>query len=425
MFCINTRIVSEPIVRVGVLGASGYAGGELIRLLLRAPGRRARLPRGAGERRAVARGGPPAPRRHAGRREAPSVRSRRPATSTSPSSRFPAARARGSRRRSSSAGTRAIDLGGDFRLPAAAYPEWYGFDHPAPAWLDKAVYGLPERFRERIRPAHLVANPGCFPTPVVLGLAPLLEAGLLEPGPVVVDGKTGLSGAGRAVADEASHAASEESVRPYRFPAHQHTPEMELALLEASGVRVPVSFVPHLVPMVRGVLVTCSARAAAGATTAALVEALAAAYAGEPFVRVLAPGAMADTKRVRGSNVVELQAAVDPRTGTAVVIGALDNLVKGAAGQAIQNLNLLIGCPEDDGPADDRDVPVSVTFPRGFRAAGVTAGMKPSGPGRSRPAGRRRGAQRGRAVHHERLRRRARPALAAAAVATASPGPSS
>jgi N-acetyl-gamma-glutamyl-phosphate reductase len=121
---------------------------------------------------------------------------------------------------------------------------------------------------------------------------------------------------------------------------------MELALAQASGVSVPVSFVPHLVPMVRGVLVTCSARAASGSTTEGLTEALAAAYAGEPFVRVLAAGAMADTKRVRGSNVVELQAVVDARTGTAVVIGALDNLVKGAAGQAIQNLNLLIGCAE-------------------------------------------------------------------------------
>ncbi len=348
MFCINTRIVSEPTVRVGVLGASGYAGGELIRLLLGHPGAElAFLGGGESAGRSLAEVHPHLAATPAGASPI------RPVEEAGDLDVAFLALPRGESARLAppllERGARAIDLGGDFRLPAAAYPEWYGFDHPAPAWLDKAVYGLPERFRERIRPAHLVANPGCFPTPVVLGLAPLLEAGLLEPGPVVVDGKTGLSGAGRAVADEASHAASEESVRPYRFPAHQHTPEMELALLEASGVRVPVSFVPHLVPMVRGVLVTCSARAAAGATTAALVEALAAAYAGEPFVRVLAPGAMADTKRVRGSNVVELQAAVDPRTGTAVVIGALDNLVKGAAGQAIQNLNLLIGCPEDAG----------------------------------------------------------------------------
>jgi N-acetyl-gamma-glutamyl-phosphate reductase len=243
-------------------------------------------------------------------------------------------------------GARVVDLGGDFRLQASDYPEWYGFEHPAPEWTEKAVYGLPERRRDQIRTAHLVANPGCFPTPVILGLAPLLEAGLVEAGPVLVDGKTGLSGAGRTAVEAASHAATEESVRPYRFPVHQHTPEMERELSAAAGAGVEVAFVPHLVPAVRGVLTTAYARGAEGATTASLVGALEAAYGSEPFVRVLPAGAMVDTKRVRGSNVLELQAAVDPRTGTAVVIGALDNLVKGAAGQAIQNLNLMIGADE-------------------------------------------------------------------------------
>ena len=244
------------------------------------------------------------------------------------------------------AGTRVIDLAGDFRLPAAAYPEWYGFEHPAPAWLDKAIYGLPELFRDQITGAELVANPGCYPTPVALGLAPLLSAGLLGDGPILVDGKTGLSGAGRAATEAMSYAVTEESVRPYRFPAHQHTPEMERSLELATGATPAVAFVPHLVPSVRGVLITAYARAAAGATTEALTDALAAAYMGEPFVRVLPAGGMVDTKRARGTNVVELQAVVDPRTGTAVVVGALDNLVKGAAGQAIQNLNLLLGIDE-------------------------------------------------------------------------------
>ncbi len=335
----------DPVVRVGVLGASGFTGGELIRLLVAHPrvevaflGGRESAGRTLAEIHPFLAGVPSATERVRPVEEAGDLdvaflalpRGESAAVAPDLLDR----------------GARVIDLGGDFRLPAPEYPAWYGFEHPAPAWLGKAVYGLPERFRDRIRPAHLVANPGCFPTPVVLGLAPLLEAGLLEPGPVVVDGKTGLSGAGRTGADAASHAATEESVRPYRFPAHQHTPEMELALADASGVRVPVSFVPHLVPAVRGVLVTCSARAAAGVTTEDLVGALSAAYAGEPFVRVLEPGAMADTKRVRGSNVVELQAAVDGRTGTAIVIGAIDNLMKGAAGQAVQNLNLLIGCDE-------------------------------------------------------------------------------
>jgi N-acetyl-gamma-glutamyl-phosphate reductase len=244
------------------------------------------------------------------------------------------------------AGTRVIDLAGDFRLNASAYPEWYGFEHPAPAWLDKAVYGLPELFREQVSGAELVANPGCYPTAVALGLSPLLLAGLLESGPIIVDGKTGLSGAGRATTEAVSYAVTEESVRPYRFPAHQHTPEMERVLERSTGTATTVSFVPHLVPSVRGVLITAYARAAAGTTTDKLIDALAAAYAAEPFIRVLPAGGMVDTKRTRGTNVVELQAVVDLRTGTAVVAGALDNLVKGAAGQAIQNMNLLLGVDE-------------------------------------------------------------------------------
>ena len=255
------------------------------------------------------------------------------------------------------AGTRVIDLAGDFRLPAADYPRWYGFEHPAPAWLDKAVYGLPELFRDQVAGAELVANPGCYPTPVALGLVPLLAAGLLETGPILVDGKTGLSGAGRSEAKAMSYAVTEESVRPYRFPAHQHTPEMELVLERGSGTAPVVSFVPHLVPSVRGVLITAYARAASGATTELLTDTLATAYAQEPFVRVLPPGGMVDTKRMRGSNLVELQAVVDPRTGTAVVAGALDNLVKGAAGQAIQNLNLLLGLEETTA------LPTSAVYP--------------------------------------------------------------
>jgi N-acetyl-gamma-glutamyl-phosphate reductase len=247
------------------------------------------------------------------------------------------------------AGLHVIDLGGDFRLPADAYPEWYGFEHPAPGWLAKAVYGLPELFGEELAGALLVANPGCYPTPVILGLAPLLVAGLIEPGPIRVDGKTGLSGAGRAPSDATTFSATEESVRPYRVPRHQHTPEMERGIERACGAAVDVLFVPHLVPTVRGVMTTAYATATGGATTASLTECLGAAYEGRPFVRVLPAGEMADTKRVRGSNAVELQAVVDERTGTAVVVGAVDNLVKGAAGQAIQNLNVVAGFPEEEG----------------------------------------------------------------------------
>jgi len=168
----------------------------------------------------------------------------------------------------------------------------------------------------------------------------------MEPGPIRVDGKTGLSGAGRSASEAMSFAASEDSIRPYRAPRHQHTPEMERWLELATGTPTSVTFVPHLVPAVRGVVTTAYATLTPGVTTGSLTECLAAAYAGAPFVRVLPPGHMVDAKRTRGTNIVELQAFAEERAGSAIVIGALDNLVKGAAGQAIQNANLVFGVDE-------------------------------------------------------------------------------
>jgi N-acetyl-gamma-glutamyl-phosphate reductase len=246
-------------------------------------------------------------------------------------------------------GMRVVDLSGDFRLEAEDYPPWYGFTHPAPDRLPEAVYGLPELFAERLAGASLIANPGCFPTPAILGLAPLLRAGLLETDVIHVDGKTGISGAGRASGDAAAFANIHESVRPYRAPRHQHTPEMERGLRLATGFEPTVTFVPHLVPAVRGVVTTCYARLALTATTDVLTGALDAAYRGRPFVRVCRPGDMVDSQRTRGTNVVELQAVADERSGTAIVVGAIDNLVKGAAGQALQNLNLALGLDETEG----------------------------------------------------------------------------
>ena len=182
---------------------------------------------------------------------------------------------------------------------------------------------------------------------MILGLAPLLSAGLVAPGPIRVDGKTGLSGAGRAASEAASFASSEESVRPVpRARATSTRPRWSAASSSRPGSRRGVLFVPHLVPAVRGVVTTAFAPLEPGVTTEALTACLVDAYRSRPFVRVLPPGEMVDSKRTRGSNVVELQAFADPRTGTAVVIGALDNLVKGAAGQAIQNLNLILGLDE-------------------------------------------------------------------------------
>jgi N-acetyl-gamma-glutamyl-phosphate reductase len=335
-------------VRVAVLGASGYGGGELLRLLATHPSAEITF-LGANESagRTLAEVHP----HLCGHPLAATVlRPMAPeaiaACADVAFSSLPHGASAALAPSLLEAGLRVIDLAGDFRLPPSAYPHWYGFDHPSPIWAEKAVYGLPELFGDRVAGAQLVANPGCYPTPVILGCAPLLSAGLIEEASIRVDGKTGLSGAGRTANETTLYASSQDSVRPYRLPRHQHTPEMERGLELATGLQVPVLFVPHLVPTVRGVLTTCYAGLAPGVSTDALTEALAAVYAGRPFVRVLPAGGMVDSKRTRGTNVVELQAVADPRTGTAVVVGALDNLGKGAAGQAIQNLNLVSGLDE-------------------------------------------------------------------------------
>jgi N-acetyl-gamma-glutamyl-phosphate reductase len=335
-------------VRVAVLGASGFAGGELVRLLLDHPVAEIAYLGGHGSAgQALGEVHPHLASLPVG---AVTLRELAPEAIAEAADvafcSLPHGQSATLAPSLLELGVRVLDLGGDFRLPATAYPEWYGFEHLAPDWLDKAVYGLPEVFGDQLVGAELVANPGCFPTPVILGLAPLLSAGLVEPGPIHVDGKTGLSGAGRASSDATLYTTTEESVRPYRAPRHQHTPEMERGLELATGFTPSVLFVPHLVPAVRGVVTTCYAMLALGVTTEILTACLEEAYAGRPFVRVLPAGEMVDSKRTRGTNVVELQAVADPRTGSALVVGALDNLVKGAAGQAIQNLNIAVGLDE-------------------------------------------------------------------------------
>jgi N-acetyl-gamma-glutamyl-phosphate reductase len=332
-------------VRTAVLGASGFTGGELIRLLAGHPrfgvaflGGGASAGRELGEVQPHLRELPPA---------SLPIRPLDPEAIAGDADLVFSALPHGESARLAplllERGCTVIDLAGDFRLDAGDYPVWYGFDHPAAAWIDKAVYGLPELFGDRLLGAKLVANPGCFPTPVILGCAPLIAAGLIGSEGIRVDGKTGLSGAGRSASEATSFAATEDAIRPYRAPGHQHTPEMERGLELATGAPSTVTFVPHLVPAVRGVVTTVYATLGTGATTDVLTTTLADACEDQPFVRVLPPGGMVDTKRTRGSNVVELQAFADARTGTAIVIGALDNLVKGAAGQAIQNANLVAG----------------------------------------------------------------------------------
>ena len=243
-----------------------------------------------------------------------------------------------------------VDLGADFRLRGAGvYEEWYGQAHGAPSLLGEAVYGLPELFRDRLAGARLVAVPGCYPTAAALALAPFVSAGLLAPEPVVVDAASGVSGAGRAPASGLHFADVEGDFRAYGLLRHRHTPEMEQVL------GVPVLFTPHLAPMARGILATCYARPTPGLTTEDAMAVLHDAYDHEAFV-VVTPEPPS-TKATAGSNVVHVSARADARTGWLVALCALDNLVKGAAGQAVQCANVALGLPES------RGLPVAGLYP--------------------------------------------------------------
>lgn len=241
-----------------------------------------------------------------------------------------------------------VDVGADFRLPAATYEQWYGEAHQAPELLGAFAYGLPELFRQEIRAFPHVANPGCYPTAAVLALAPAVARGLVEPAGIVVDAVSGISGRGRSVSAGNLFSEANESVSAYGLLDHRHTAEMEMALSAVGGAPAQVLFTPHVAPMTRGILATCYARpAVTGLTTAALLDAYRDFYGDEPFVRVV--DEPAPTKAAWGANTVLLTPRFDPRTGTVVVVSAEDNLVKGAAGQAIQNANLLLGIDETTG----------------------------------------------------------------------------
>lgn len=253
-------------------------------------------------------------------------------------------------------GKKVIDLSGDFRLAGGEeYEEWYGIPHSAVELLGRAVYGLPELYAERIKGADLVSNPGCFPTAVLLATAPLLAEGLIEPSSLVVDALTGVSGAGRGLKLETHFCTVEGNLSSYKVGGtHQHIPEMERYLSDVAGQTVSVTFTPHLVPVSRGLLVTVCAnmiRDAGGAGDAELAELFAEYYRGKRFIKVLTAG-LPQTKSVTGSNYCHLAVRLDRRTGRVIAMSAIDNLVKGAAGQAIQNMNLMCGFLEDKGLTD-------------------------------------------------------------------------
>jgi N-acetyl-gamma-glutamyl-phosphate reductase len=248
------------------------------------------------------------------------------------------------------AGTRVVDLSADFRLrDAATYADWYGVTHPAPALLDEAVYGLTEFARDHLPGARLVACPGCYPTAALLALLPLAHARLIAPEDIAIFALSGVSGAGRSLRDPNLFCEVAEGAAAYAVGQHRHMPEIEQELGLAFGAPVRVSFTPHLVPMNRGELETISVRLAPGVSLADLRAALDERYSTEPFVHLLAPGVAPATRMVRGSNLCVLNLFPDRIPGRALVVAAIDNLVKGSAGQAIQNMNLMFGLPENLG----------------------------------------------------------------------------
>lgn len=341
-------------VRVSVAGASGYGGGELIRLLHGHPGVEVvRL--GAGE--------------WAGRRADEAWPSLRGVVGVPLEDLGPEALAEGADvvflalphgtamdlvPDILGAGARVVDMSGDFRLEdPEAYPRWYGREHPAPGLLEEAVYGLPElapaprgSAGEPFREAALVACPGCYPTAVGVALAPLLASGAAGDA-CYVDAKSGVSGAGRSPGPEGAFAEANENVRAYGLPGHRHAPEMELTARKAAGRAVRVSFVPHVVPLTRGILATCQVPLEGEMDRARALELYRERYGDRLFVRV--DERIPETKATTGSNFCDVSVRVDPERGVAVAVAALDNLVKGAAGQAVQCMNLMFGREEREG----------------------------------------------------------------------------
>jgi N-acetyl-gamma-glutamyl-phosphate reductase len=245
------------------------------------------------------------------------------------------------------AGLRVIDLSADFRIKdPAVYEEFYGEPPHAPELAAISVYGLPEIYREQIRGAQLVASPGCYPTSVIVPLHPLLKRRLLKPASLVINSLSGVSGAGRNARIELLYAECNESMRAYSVPKHRHLAEIEQELSRAYGDIVTVSFTPHLIPVNRGILTTIHAAPADDITPQDIANALIEAYADEPFVRLLGENGTPDTKHVTHTNFVDIAWRHDPRTGRIVLLSAEDNLVKGAAGQAVQSLNVMCGWPE-------------------------------------------------------------------------------
>jgi len=358
--------MNDTTIHAGIIGGSGYTGMELLRLLARHP--RARATRVTSTTYA----GQPVAEVFPSLRGATDLAFSAAQPDTLPDelagcdvvfSATPNGVAMNFAAALLDAGVKLIDLSADFRLQdAAVWAQWYGQPHACPELLPEAVYGLPELHRARIKEARLVANPGCYPTAVDLGFLPLVERGLVDTGHLIADAKSGVSGAGRKAALATALGEASDSFKAYAVPGHRHSPEITQELSAAAGRPVELLFVPHLLPIIRGIHATLYARLLDGGdgdgvdggdgdgVDAGDLQALyETRFAGEPFVDVLPPGAHPDTRSARGGNTCRI-AVHRPAAGrTAVVLAVIDNLVKGAAGQAVQNMNLMFGLPEAAG----------------------------------------------------------------------------
>jgi N-acetyl-gamma-glutamyl-phosphate reductase len=335
------------MIKVGVVGGTGYTGVELLRLLALHPEVRLQAVTSRGE------AGTPVADLF------PNLRGHVDLCFTEPDAGVlnacdvvffatPNGIAMGMAPELLSQGVRVIDLAADFRLrDPAEWQRWYGMPHACPDLLKEAVYGLPEVNRSAIAGARLVANPGCYPTAVQLGLVPLIEAGCIDTATLIADCKSGASGAGRGASVATLLSEASGSFKAYAVPGHRHLPEIRQGLAQAAGAPVGLTFVPHLTPMIRGIHATLYARLTEPDIDAQAI--FATRYSGEPFVDVLPPGSHPETRSVKGANDCRIAVHLAPDGQTLVVLSVIDNLVKGAAGQAVQNMNIMCGLEERTG----------------------------------------------------------------------------
>ncbi len=337
------------MIKVGIIGSSGYTGGEFLRILAGHP--EAEVTYLASHTYAGSRVGDVLPAfAHTPWVFAPVDIDQMAAQCDCIIAAVPAGVAMELAPAVLAAGKKFIDIGTDFRFhDTQLYKKWYGIDHSCPDLLPKAVYGLPELFRDQIKGADLIGNPGCYPTSILLGMAPALKADIIDPKDVVVASMSGVSGAGRKPTVTNHFPERTENLCPYGVASHRHTPEIEVQAGLYGKTEVQVSFTPHLVPMSRGILSTLVLKLRSAMAEDAVRELYEEHYRGEEFVCVLPPPALPQTKAVAGSNYAHLAVRVDERLGRLLVMVAIDNLGKGAAGQAIQNMNLMFGLDEGMG----------------------------------------------------------------------------